>query len=108
MTLSQMALSQVTIYLENGENSEKSNHMLSATSHIELEFLIIFLNMSQLQNRLILMYQRVPLHTLAFETIISSVRSFRHTLLEEIETISAETKISHFLKQAKNNNVNII
>ena len=31
-------------------NSEKSNHMLSATSNIELEFLTKFLNMSQFQN----------------------------------------------------------
>ena len=30
-------------------NSEKSNHMLSATSHIGLEFLTKFLNMSKLQ-----------------------------------------------------------
>ena len=43
-------------------NSEKSNHMLSATSHIELEFLTNFLNMSKLQNRLILLYQSLPLH----------------------------------------------
>ena len=42
-------------------NSEKSNHMLSATSHIELEFLTKFLNMSKLQNRLILLYQSLPL-----------------------------------------------
>ena len=34
--------------------------MLSATSHIELEFLTKFLNMSKLQNRL---YQSLPLHT---------------------------------------------
>ena len=37
-------------------NNEKSNHMLSATSHIELEFLTKFLKMSKFQN------QRVPLH----------------------------------------------
>ena len=43
-------------------NSEKSNHMLSATSHIGLEFLTKFLNMSKLQNRLILLYQSLPLH----------------------------------------------
>ena len=43
-------------------NSEKSNHMLSASSEIELEFLTKFLNMSKLQIRLILQYQRVPLH----------------------------------------------
>ena len=42
-------------------NSEKSNHMLSATSHIGLEFLTKFLNMSKLQNRLILLYQSLPL-----------------------------------------------
>ena len=45
-------------------NSEKSNHMLSATSHIGLEFLTKFLNMSKLQNRLILLYQSLPLHTI--------------------------------------------
>ena len=44
-------------------NSEKSNHMLSATSHIGLEFLTNFLNMSKLQNRLILLYQNLPLHS---------------------------------------------
>ena len=46
-------------------NREKSNNMLSATSHIGLEFLTKFLNMSKLQNRqtrLILVYHRVPLH----------------------------------------------
>ena len=48
--------------IQNGKNSEKSNHMLSATSHIEFEFLTKFLNMSQFQNRLILLYPRVPLH----------------------------------------------
>ena len=42
-------------------NSEKSNHMLSATSHIGLDFLTKFLNMSKLQNRLILLYQSLPL-----------------------------------------------
>ena len=31
-------------------NSEKSNHMISATSNIELEFLTKFLNVSQFQN----------------------------------------------------------
>ena len=36
--------------------------MLSATSHIGLEFLTKFLNMSKLQNRLILLYQSLPLH----------------------------------------------
>ena len=35
--------------------------MLSATSHIGLEFLTEFLNMSKLQNRLILLYQSLPL-----------------------------------------------
>ena len=30
--------------IENGKNSEKSNHMLSATSDIDLEFLTKFLN----------------------------------------------------------------
>ena len=45
-------------------NSEKSNHMLRATSHIELEFLTKFLNMSKLQNRLILLYQSLPLQSL--------------------------------------------
>ena len=44
-------------------NSENSNHMLSATSHIGLEFLTKFLNMSKLQNRLILLYQSLPLAT---------------------------------------------
>ena len=38
--------------------------MLSATSHIGLEFLTKFLNMSQLQNRLILLYQSLPLQSL--------------------------------------------
>ena len=35
--------------------------MLSATSNIGLEFLTKFLNMSKLQNRLILLYQSLPL-----------------------------------------------
>ena len=35
----------------NGENSETSNHMLSATEHSEIECLTKFLNMSKLQNR---------------------------------------------------------
>ena len=46
-------------------NREKSNHMLSATSHIGLEFLTKFLNMSKLQKlqtQLISVYRRVPLH----------------------------------------------
>ena len=38
--------------------------MLSATSHIGLEFLTKFLNMSKLQNRLILLYQSLPLQYL--------------------------------------------
>ena len=38
--------------------------MLSATSHIGLEFLTKFLNMSKLQNRLILLYQSLPLHNI--------------------------------------------
>ena len=37
--------------------------MLSATSHIELEFLTKFPNISQFQNRLILLYQMVPLQS---------------------------------------------
>ena len=41
--------------------SAKSNHMLCATSEIELEFLTKLLNMSKLLIRLILLYQRVPL-----------------------------------------------
>ena len=48
--------------IENGENSEKSNHRLSATSVVELEFLTKFLNMSKFHNSLILLYQRVLLH----------------------------------------------
>ena len=52
--------------IEKGDKSEKKNHMLSATSHIELEFLTKFLNKSKFQNWLILMYQRVPLHTISF------------------------------------------
>ena len=47
-------------------NSEKSNHMLSATSHIGLEFLTKFLNMSKLKNRSILLYQSLPLQMLKF------------------------------------------
>ena len=35
--------------------------MLSATSHIGLEFFTKFLNMLKLQNRLILLYQSLPL-----------------------------------------------
>ena len=47
--------------IANGENSEKSNRMLSATSHIEFDFFKNFLDMSQFQNRLC---QRVPLEKL--------------------------------------------
>ena len=47
-------------------NSEKSNHMLSATSEIELEFLKKFLNMSKLQIRLILLYQNLYNHKMSF------------------------------------------
>ena len=42
--------------------------MLSATSHIGLEFLTKFLNMSKLQNRLILLYQSLPLQ-IALKTL---------------------------------------
>ena len=48
--------------IEIGENSEKSNNMLSATSNVELGFFMKFLDMSQFQNRLILLYQKLPLH----------------------------------------------
>ena len=40
--------------------------MLSVTSHIGLEFLTKFLNMSKLQNRLILLYQSLPLQEVFF------------------------------------------
>ena len=57
-------------------NSEKSNHMLGATSHNELEFLTKFLNMSKWQNRLC---QKVPLHTIPGETKgIPRFSFFRH------------------------------
>ena len=51
----------VLVCIENGENSEKNNHILSATSHFESNFLTKLLNMSKFQNRLILLYQKVPL-----------------------------------------------
>ena len=47
--------------------------MLSATSHIELETLLKFLNMSSMQNGLYL-YQRVPLQMMLFQPQISSLR----------------------------------
>ena len=37
-------LSSLLFCIENGKNSEKSNHMLSATSHMELDFSTKFLN----------------------------------------------------------------
>ena len=54
-------LSLSSFCVESGENSEKSHHMLSATSHIELEFFTKLLNMSKFENWLIFLYQRVPL-----------------------------------------------
>ena len=63
----------------------QSNHMLSATSQIELEFLTNFLNMSQFQNRLILLYQRVPLH-------------FRFSALCDFSSKNIFKKFVHFLK----------
>ena len=56
--------------IEIGENSEKSNPILSATSHIELEILATFLNMSKLQNWLILLHQWAPLHILAILNLL--------------------------------------
>ena len=73
-------------------NSEKSNHMLSATSHIGLEFLTKFLNMSKLQNRLILLYQSLPLHLDQSEATCRLSES-RSTFLH-IYTI---TNLLHFL-----------
>ena len=51
-----------SVCIENGENSEKSNRMVSATSHIELEFMTKILNMSTFQNWVILLFQTVSLH----------------------------------------------
>ena len=45
-------------------NSEKRNHMLSATSKVELEVLTKFRNMSKLRIRLISLYQRVLLQNI--------------------------------------------
>ena len=36
-----LGLARYSFCIGNGENSEKSNHMLTATSHIELDFLTI-------------------------------------------------------------------
>ena len=44
------------------ETAKRAITVLSATSNIELEFWTKFLNMSKLQNRLILLYQSLPLH----------------------------------------------
>ena len=46
-----LCLARSSFCMENGENSEKSNHMPSATSHSGLEFLTKFLKMSKSQNR---------------------------------------------------------
>ena len=46
-----LGLARSSFCIGNSENSEKSNHMLSATSNIELEFLTKFLNLSKLHNR---------------------------------------------------------
>ena len=55
--------------------------MLSATSHIGLEFLTKFLNMSKLQNRLILLYQSLPLQIHLEETQL---------IVDEMEEIENE------------------
>ena len=43
-SLFSLGLLSSSFCIENGENNEKSNHMLSATSDIDLEFLTNFLN----------------------------------------------------------------
>ena len=68
-------------------NSKKSNHMLSATSHIGLEFLTKFLNMSKFQNRLILLYQSLPLQLLVLGALIFSISASAH------ESISKSTLV---------------
>ena len=64
--------------------------MLSATSHIGLEFLTKFLNMSKLQNRLILLYQSLPLHLVGLDK-----KSFRLHVNESFERMN-EGKVSKF------------
>ena len=46
-----LGLARSSSCIGNGENNEKSNHMVSATSQSEIEFLTKFLNMSKLENR---------------------------------------------------------
>ena len=43
-----LGLASSSFCIEKGENNEKSNHMLSTTSHIYLEFLTNFQNISKL------------------------------------------------------------
>ena len=76
-------------------NRGKSNHMLSATSHIGLEFLTKFLKMSKLQNRqtrLISVYHRVPLqHSPGFMPDVPVMRrDWKHLI---IFVVNRETKL---------------
>ena len=62
-----LGLARFSFCIASRENSEKSNHMLSATLHIELEFLTKYLNMSKLQNW---QYKRVLLHVMFDEIML--------------------------------------
>ena len=89
-------------------NSEKSNHMLSATSHIGLEFLTKFLNMSNLQNRLILLYQSLPLQTVNWillargptTNFCGSMANIKaRTLLTDITLANSASVITNFARK---------
>ena len=85
-------------------NSEKSNHMLRATSHIELEFLTNFLNMSKLQNWLILLYQSLPLQIFSkIRTVPKTRKSFTQLLRKQLSSVQQDQKIikEATLKSAK-------
>ena len=64
--------------------------MLSATSHIGLEFLTKFLNMSKLQNRLILLYvPELAVTYLVIENSVKTANSFQimHNFVFKSRTI---------------------
>ena len=75
-----LGLLSSSVCIENGGNSEKGNHLPSATSNIGLEFSNKFLNMSKLQSRLISLYHRVPLQIDLYERYLVSIsKRFENT-----------------------------
>ena len=79
-------------------SSSKGNHMLSATSHIGLEFFNNFLNMVQSQYRLILKYLRLRLQ-IYHKTLISgqSHASSIYQIIQDSTLCSDSQKLSGFI-----------